>query len=114
MNPEPELGTVKCSGDYGGYLKLVDTATYRRELIDATAPGYKNQLRVLGRLVFDDLYPQLAGLVQRPRDLWPLAMLHPKQVYVGFPTKGQMYEWENVRKARLIFWVAFYRWKQAL
>ncbi|KAF2443573.1 hypothetical protein P171DRAFT_389887 [Karstenula rhodostoma CBS 690.94] len=114
MNPEPKLGSIKCSGDYGGYLKLVDTAAYRQELIDATSPGYQNQMRVLGRLVFDDLYPQLAGLVQRPRDLWPLAMLHPKQVYAGFPVQGQMSEWENVWKARVAFWAAFCRWKQAL
>jgi hypothetical protein len=107
----PKFGSIKCSGDNDGYLKLIDTATYRPELINQAAPGFNNQMRVLGRLIYDDLYPQLAGLVQRPRDLWPLAMLHPYQVYVGYPIKGQMAEWEMMWKARSLFWRVFMRWR---
>lgn len=106
MNPKPSFGTIKCAGDNDGYLKLIDTMTYRPQLISETSPGYNNQIRVLGRLLFDDLYPQLTGLVQRPKDLWPLAMLHPYQVYTGFPVKGQMEEWDSVWRARVLFWVA--------
>ncbi|KAJ4287610.1 hypothetical protein N0V90_012313 [Kalmusia sp. IMI 367209] len=110
MNPTP-FGSIKCAGDYGGFLKLIDTSPYPPNLIRVTAPGYRNEMKVLGSLVFDDLYPQLSGLIQRPRDLWPLAMLHPNQVYVGYPVKGQMKEWGSIWKARVIFWVAFTRWR---
>ena len=111
MTPKPKFGSIKCAGDNDGYFKLIDTATYPPELLVETSPGYTNQMRVLGRVIFDDLYPQLAGLVQRPRDLWPLAMLHPYQVYTGFPVKGQLVEWEIMWRARVVFWVAFSRWR---
>ncbi|PVI01083.1 hypothetical protein DM02DRAFT_627984 [Periconia macrospinosa] len=41
-------------GDYGGFLNPIDTATYNRRLIAQRAPGYKNELKVLSILVFDD------------------------------------------------------------
>lgn len=106
MNPKPQFGSIKCSGDNDGYLKLIDMTPYRPEVIREQSPGYTNQMRVLGRLLFDDLYPQLSGLVQRPRDLWPLAMLHPYQVYIGIPVKGQLEEWDSIWKARILLWIA--------
>lgn len=72
MTPSPSyfLGDKWTSyGDYGGFLKLVDTASYDPRLITEQAPGYKNELKVLGSLVFDDLYPMIVSLLQRPRDL---------------------------------------------
>lgn len=111
MNPKPPFGSIKCAGDHDGYLKLVDTLPYRSESVSATAPGYRNELRVLGRLVFDDVYPQLSGLVLRPMHFWRQAMFHPYQVYTGFPVKGQMDEWNLMWKARILFWIAFAQWK---
>jgi hypothetical protein len=72
-------------GDFGGHLRLIDTMfdAIDPQFIKESAPGYKGEVKILGSLVFDDLYPLIASLTQRPIDLWPLAILHPSQVYTG-------------------------------
>jgi hypothetical protein len=97
--------------DYGGFFKLIDTATYNPQIIDEQAPGYKNELKVLGSLVFDDLYPLVVSLAQRPRHLWLYAMWHPNQVYVGPCTEKQEKEWDGVWKLRSLFLRAFWKWR---
>ena len=98
-------------GDYGGFLKLIDTTTYDPRLIAKQAPGYKNELKVLGSLVFNDLYPMIVSLVQRPRDLWLYAMWHPNQVYADPCVERQEKEWESVWKMRGLFLRAFWKWR---
>jgi hypothetical protein len=101
-------------GDYGGFLTLIDMASYRPQVIHEQAPGYQNKLRVLGSLVFDDVYPLIASLAQRPRDLWPLAMRHPNQVYVGPPVAEQEKDWDVLWKLRGVGWRCFMKWRNEL
>jgi hypothetical protein len=98
-------------GDYGGFFKLIDTATYNPQLIAEQAPGYKNELKVLGSLIFDDLYPTIVSLVRRPRELWLYAMWHPNQVYVGPCVERQEKEWDSVWKLRSLFMRVFWQWR---
>jgi hypothetical protein len=81
-------------GDKGGHVRLVDTSQYPQELLDCNSPGYKGELKVLSSLVFTEVYPLLATFALRPTSLWPLARLHPREVYVGHTTGAQEYWWE--------------------
>ncbi|KAF2016955.1 hypothetical protein BU24DRAFT_407044 [Aaosphaeria arxii CBS 175.79] len=112
MKPPVAFQETAPYGDYGGYVKLIDTSAYDPRLIAATAPGYPQQLRVLGTLIFDDVYPLMASLGHRPRDLWPSAVLHPNQVYVGHPVPVQQKSWEQMWKVREIGRDTFIRWQR--
>ncbi|KAF2470393.1 uncharacterized protein BDR25DRAFT_355504 [Lindgomyces ingoldianus] len=78
-----------------GFLKIIDKTAYDPRLIAKQSPGYKNELKILGCLVIDDLYPLIVSLVERPSDLWLYAMLQPDQVYVGPCVERQEKEWER-------------------
>lgn len=98
-NPDPEdkrppLPFGPCFGDRGGFVRLVDTIEYPQEMLDAVSPGYKGELKVLSSLVFEDLYPLLSANALRPTSLWPLARLHPREVYVGHTVGSQEAWWE--------------------
>jgi hypothetical protein len=98
-------------GDWGGFFKLIDQATYDPRIIAEQAPGYKNELKVLGSLIFDDVYPQIVSLVRRPRELWLYAMWHPNMVYVGPCVERQEKEWTSVRKLRGFCMRLFWKWR---
>jgi hypothetical protein len=110
--PLPLLTDRKPHGDHGGYFKLIDTSPYSSKSIEETAPGYKWELRVLGSLVFEDVYPLVASLAQRPRDLWPYACLHPMQVYVGPTVPSQEKEWERIWQIREMGSKTFMKWRR--
>lgn len=113
MTPSPPYfpgETWTSYGDYGGFFKLIDTTSYDPGLIAKQAPGYKNESKVLGSLIFNDLYPMIVSLVQRPRDLWLYDMWHPNQVYVGPCVETQEQDWEQIWNMRKLFWGAFLKW----
>ncbi|KAF2795788.1 hypothetical protein K505DRAFT_272672 [Melanomma pulvis-pyrius CBS 109.77] len=95
-------------GDNGGHVRLVDTIDYNPEMIRATSPGFTGDLKILTSLVFDEVYPLLASYSQRPRELWPLARLHPRQVYVGPTVAIQERQWEMIRQEMATMMPAFY------
>ncbi|KAF2644443.1 hypothetical protein P280DRAFT_171618 [Massarina eburnea CBS 473.64] len=100
--------TIPSQGDFGGFVKVIDLSPYRVEVIAETAPGFKNELKILGSLVFEELYPLLIGLCLRPKDLWAGgAMWHPQQVYVGIPTPSQEKGWGYVWVGRKVMSRAF-------
>ncbi|KAF2675840.1 hypothetical protein K458DRAFT_437681 [Lentithecium fluviatile CBS 122367] len=110
-SPSTSIQKQPSYGDHGGFLTLIDTVSYSSAIIHQEAPGYQNKLRVLGSLVFDDVYPMVVSLVQRPRQLWPLAMRHPEQVYVGPVLEGQEKSWDGVWDLRGVWWRAFLKWR---
>ncbi|KAF1952836.1 hypothetical protein CC80DRAFT_494984 [Byssothecium circinans] len=107
--PAPGTITVPAQGDFAGFVKVIDTSPYRPHVLAQQAPGYRNELKVLGTLVFDELYPLLASLTLRPRDLWMMACWHPMQVYVGLATASQEKGWRGVWEAREVMFGAFAR-----
>ncbi|KAF2682288.1 hypothetical protein K458DRAFT_406023 [Lentithecium fluviatile CBS 122367] len=90
--PPPPYGP--CFGDRGGFIRLVDTREYNPQVIDAESPGYKGELKVLSSLVLEEVYPLVASSALTPSSLWPLARLHPREVYVGHTVGSQEYWWE--------------------
>ncbi|PVH95982.1 hypothetical protein DM02DRAFT_731499 [Periconia macrospinosa] len=107
--PGPTNDTIPSHGDFGGFLKLIDIAVYPPGHVAETAPGYKHELKVLGSLVFEDLYPLLNAFI-KPKELWVEAMLHPQQVYVGYSTETQAKGWEVVWKTRGVMCGALAKW----
>jgi hypothetical protein len=98
-HPEPESGPPPppygpCFGDNGGHVRLVDTLEYPQGMLDEMSLGYSGQMKVLSSLVFTEIYPLLATNALRTTDLWPLARLHPREVYVGHTTESQEAWWE--------------------
>lgn len=76
-------------------MRLVDTTEQQpREVLDVLSPGYKGELKMLSSLVLEEVYPMLATLALRPGNMWPLARLHPREVYVGQTDEAQEAWWE--------------------
>lgn len=50
---------------------------------DDEIPGFLGHLRVLGSLIWGDLYAMLVSQSTLLEDLWPLAIDHPDYVYTG-------------------------------
>ncbi|KAL3446950.1 hypothetical protein BJX65DRAFT_107177 [Aspergillus insuetus] len=72
-------------GDHTGFILAVDGDYDEREGAhrpDET-PGYQGQMRMLGSLIWGELYAMLSYQSAILEDLWPLATEHPNQVYVG-------------------------------
>lgn len=58
------------------------------------SPDYNGRMRVLGSLVWGDLYAILESQSAELGDLWPLAMHHPDQIYVGPVVPIQRVNWQ--------------------
>jgi hypothetical protein len=89
---------VMSAGDFGGFITAVeadfdpdDPGEHADE-----SPGFTGQMRILGSLVWSDLYALAAAQTAYPEDLWPLAMNHPWQVYVGPSVDVQREMWKEV------------------
>lgn len=69
--------------------------TFRSE----KSPFYEGKVRVLGSLVWDDVGALLLTQTQGLAELWPLAMEHPLELYVGPTVEVQTNAWKMLRKA---------------
>ena len=84
-------------GENTGFVVAID-AHYDPEEPDDRAdesPGYYGVLRILGSLVWSDLYAMMTAQNMAPRDHWPLAMIHPQQVYIGPVSLEQRRRWAS-------------------
>lgn len=72
-------------GDFTGFVLAVDANYDPKEPRDRAdeSPGYHGQMRILGSLVWGDLFSVLSSQSALLEDLWPLALDHPNQVYTG-------------------------------
>lgn len=57
------------------------------------SPGYHGQMRILGSLVWGDLFAMYASQSALLEDLWPLALDHPNTVYVGPVVPDEIKDW---------------------
>ncbi|ORX97619.1 hypothetical protein BCR34DRAFT_607218 [Clohesyomyces aquaticus] len=113
--PPPTPEALSPFGGECGHILLVDTSVYDPELIAQTSPGFTGSFRVLTSLIFDEVYPLIASVVQRPKDLWPLVRLHPWQLYVGPTVPTQEKAWDIYRSekaASLSFFFKYMRVRQ--
>ncbi|KAG9187115.1 hypothetical protein G6011_04986 [Alternaria panax] len=97
VRPPPPYGPG--FGCNGGHVRLVDGTfdELPQEIIDALAPGYKGEIKVLSTLLLEEVYPLLATHAVRVFGLWPCARLHPREVYVGTTDAAQEGWWEFSR-----------------
>ncbi|KAJ5983995.1 hypothetical protein N7481_006094 [Penicillium waksmanii] len=83
-------------GDSTGFVVAIDPEFDPEIGFDRPdeSPDYKGQMRVLGSLVWGDLYAILESQSAGLGELWPLAMHHPDQIYVGPVIPIQRFHWQ--------------------
>ncbi|PKY08655.1 hypothetical protein P168DRAFT_263040 [Aspergillus campestris IBT 28561] len=83
------------AGDFTGFVLAVDADYDPEEGCGRPneSPGYHGQMRILGSLVWGDLYGMLSSQSALLEDLWPLVLDHPNQVYVGPTVPRQIHDW---------------------
>ncbi|RDW60504.1 uncharacterized protein DSM5745_10962 [Aspergillus mulundensis] len=59
------------------------------------APGYVGHMRILGNLVWSELFAMLTTHSARLTELWPLAMDNPQRIYTGQTVPCQLHEWRE-------------------
>ena len=93
---------VVLPGDFAGFVLAIDPSFDPKEGSSRPdeSPGYSGQMRILGSLIWGDLYAQLESQSARLEDLWPLAMHHPNQVYVGPTVPLQVFNWRTQNAGR--------------
>ncbi|KAJ5826914.1 Major facilitator superfamily domain general substrate transporter [Penicillium robsamsonii] len=89
-------------GDFTGFLLAIDSTFNPEEGIERPdeSPGYNGQMRILGSLVWSDLYSLQAAQTFLLEDYWPLASEHPNMVYVGPTIPWQRFIWQNHSEMR--------------
>ncbi|KAJ5135333.1 uncharacterized protein N7515_004611 [Penicillium bovifimosum] len=89
-------------GDFTGFLLAVDGSFDPVEGIERPdeSPGYSGQMRILGSLIWGDLYSLLSSQTARLEDIWPLAIEHPNLVYVGPTIPLQRLAWREHNDTR--------------
>lgn len=90
------------TGDFSGFLLAVEPKFDPAEGASRPdeSPGYSGQVRILGSLIWSDMYPLLQSQSSRLEDMWPLAMEHPNQVYVGPTVPWQLFLWRKQNATR--------------
>ena len=85
-------------GDFAGFVLAIDPTFDPVVGVDRPdeSPDYNGHMRILGGLVWGDLYAQLESQSTGLDGLWPLAMHHPNQVYVGPITPLQVLRWKTM------------------
>ncbi|KAJ5923746.1 hypothetical protein N7454_008991 [Penicillium verhagenii] len=96
--------TLVLAGDFKGFVLAIDPDFDPEEGIERPdeSPGYTGQMRILGSLIWGDLFGIIRSQSALLEDLWPLAIDHPNQVYVGPTTPLQVYTWRKQNAARWI------------
>lgn len=89
-------------GDFTGFLLAIDPGFDPEEgsTRPDESPGYNGQMRILGSLVWSDLYSLLASQTSDLEDHWPLASEHPNMVYVGPTVPWQRFIWQKHSEMR--------------
>ncbi|KAJ0421548.1 hypothetical protein BJY00DRAFT_311860 [Aspergillus carlsbadensis] len=60
-----------------------------------TAPKFTSHMRILGNLVWGELYALVGRGAARLEDLFPLAMEHPQRLYTGLTVPSQIRAWRE-------------------
>jgi hypothetical protein len=84
-------------GDFAGFVLAVDPDFDPEEGLERPdeSPNYTGQVRVLGSLVWGDVFALLETQSSALDDFWPLAMKHPNEVYVGPTVPSQVEKWNS-------------------
>lgn len=94
-------------GDFQGFVLAVDPdfdKTVTNESADGTASEdpqdegleYPGQVRIMGNLVWSELYPMLNRQSVGLTNLWLQAREHPMKVYTGLTVPSQIQPWKEL------------------
>ncbi|PYH89297.1 hypothetical protein BO71DRAFT_336994 [Aspergillus ellipticus CBS 707.79] len=95
--PSPPGGGMS-EGDFRSHILAVDAhfnPAAPPEEYAHKSPGFDGTMRILTRLVWNDLYAMLTLKSATLADLWPLAMDHPWKVYTGNPVPRKLALWRR-------------------
>ncbi|KAI1841577.1 hypothetical protein JX266_012230 [Neoarthrinium moseri] len=76
-------------GNTGGFVLLTEAQPARSEDRGNRDSDFDGTVRVLGSLLWDDVYAGMSVMALTPEDLWMMARLHPLQLYIGPLSKSQ-------------------------
>ncbi|KAF2274511.1 uncharacterized protein EI97DRAFT_402041 [Westerdykella ornata] len=90
-------------GDTGGFVTAVECDFNPNEQRDRAeeSPLWAGRLRILGNLVYPELFALLFAQMQDLEHMWPFAMNHPDLIYTGFTVKAQVDRWKKVTLLKL-------------
>jgi hypothetical protein len=117
LSYEREKEYAKVASQFDKHVLLVEAGfdpknpTYfpkKSQIYRGEVPPYQGQVRVLGSLVWSDVFAFLASEAQFLADLWSLAVMHPSHVYVGPIVKSQEMEYNDRRQMESLMIEAFY------
>ncbi|KAK3690497.1 hypothetical protein B0T22DRAFT_481669 [Podospora appendiculata] len=90
--------------DLGGFVLVADAKFDPAQAArDIESPLFDGTVRVLGSVLFEDLWPQLFLHVNPLKALWPIACSHPLAIYMGPTAEYQVKRWKafDAVRARL-------------
>ncbi|KIW01709.1 hypothetical protein, variant [Verruconis gallopava] len=97
---EDASGDLRPHGDFGGFITAVDApfdpsnpGEHAEE-----SPGFTGRMRISGNFLWSDLFALGKTQAASAEDLWPLAMHHPWQTYVGPVVSKQRELWRETRR----------------
>ena len=82
-------------GDFQSYVLVVDANFDNRTTADKSPDGYPGQVRILGNLVWSELFPMVARQSLVLKDLWKEARDHPMKIYTGPTVPSQVAPWKH-------------------
>ena len=87
-------------GDFGGFVTAVDAPFDPADPGEHAeeSPGFTGRMRVAGNLLWSDLFALGKMQAASAEDLWPLAMHHPWQMYVGPVVDRQRCAWDKTKE----------------
>ncbi|KAJ0309701.1 hypothetical protein Brms1b_009095 [Colletotrichum noveboracense] len=119
---QDNAGPVIPVGDLGSFILAVGSADSERrrrgsgreegEEVAEEADGFNGILRVLGSVLFDDLWASLFRHAFRLSDLARMAEIHPRQVYVGPTVPMERDGWRKSGTWSLTVLKSFEKWQK--
>ncbi|KXJ87487.1 hypothetical protein Micbo1qcDRAFT_22230 [Microdochium bolleyi] len=100
LNPTPATATPQLlPGDTGAFILAVDAHFDPWAPTDERteeSPGYAGAMRLRSSMIWDDLVPGYIMQNQLIEDLWPMARVHPREMYTGPVVKAQLQAWGQI------------------
>ncbi|KAL4990617.1 hypothetical protein BDW68DRAFT_185564 [Aspergillus falconensis] len=117
--PHPALETAETcfpgNSVWRGRLLAVDPDldpyhAHDGENVSVPATSYADHMRILGNLVWSELFAMLTMSSAQLEDPWPLAMDNPQKVYTGPTVPSQVREWKSQNAIRIPADDVFAKW----
>ncbi|KAK3395238.1 hypothetical protein B0H63DRAFT_386195, partial [Podospora didyma] len=106
-----DLGGFITVAGHDADISLVSGVAPRSQTTN-DSPGFDGTVRVLGAVLFDDIWPSLHTRVNPLKAFWPIAMAHPLCVYTGPYAPHQVAGWQDMNDIRIDMWKKAEEWRR--